>query len=115
MNALMKNGITPEDLSRSFKDGYDEGFRDAAPAITKTVYAAVILAARKQLGFGRKHCQRGFADIMDRRQDSGPPAQKDHRVGGTKIAAAPCPKIRLTHSGQIPGHIGAANQITQHR
>lgn len=58
MNALMKNGITPEDLSRSFKDGYDEGFRDAAPAITKTVYAAVILAARKQLGFGRKRCQR---------------------------------------------------------
>lgn len=58
INALIKNGITPEDLTNSYKEGFNEGFHTAAPAITKTLYAAVILAARAQFRFGRKRCMR---------------------------------------------------------
>lgn len=56
----MKNGITTEDLQKSFKEGFDEGFSAASPEITKTAYAAVVLALRQEFGFGRERCKRAL-------------------------------------------------------
>ena len=56
MDALVKNGITPEDLKNDWKRGFEAGFREASPAVIRTVYAAVLLAAHESLGFGQKRC-----------------------------------------------------------
>jgi hypothetical protein len=64
VNALIKNGITPEDLSKAYQDGYAEGFREAAPNITKTIYAAVILALRdEKRPWGRLRCHRVLDNV----------------------------------------------------
>lgn len=57
---LFKNGITDKDVEKAYRQGYEAGFSDASPAIVKTLYAAVILALRRdpKLRFGRKRCQR---------------------------------------------------------
>ena len=58
INALIKNGITPEDLDKSYRDGFDEGFASASPSVTKMIYAAVILAAHRVYGFGHIRSRR---------------------------------------------------------
>lgn len=45
MDALVKNGITAEDLKQEWHDGFEAGFREACPATVRTLYAAVLLAA----------------------------------------------------------------------
>ena len=56
IQALIKNGITIENLKRSYDDGYNAGFADAAPATFKTIYAAICLALNEKYGFGQKRC-----------------------------------------------------------
>lgn len=56
-DALVRNGITPEDLKRSYENGYKHGFTDACPSTFKTVYAAVCLVLNKMHGFGMKRCR----------------------------------------------------------
>ena len=63
-NELMKNGITPEDLEKSYREGFDEGFSQASPEITKTAYAAVVLALREE-GFGQTRCKRVLTRTND--------------------------------------------------
>lgn len=58
INALMKNGITPEDLKKEFERGYNAGFSDAAPSTVKTIYAAICLALSDLHGFSSKRCSR---------------------------------------------------------
>ena len=54
---LMKNGITPEDLKRSYENGYRHGFAEASPATFKIIYAAVCLTLNEMHGFGMKRCR----------------------------------------------------------
>lgn len=56
IDALVKNGITPDDLKKSFDEGYAAGFGDAAPSTFKTIYAAICLALHEMHGFGAKRC-----------------------------------------------------------
>ena len=56
LNALMKNGLTPEDIDRSFKEGFDAGFAAASPECTRTMFAAAALALREIYGFGADRC-----------------------------------------------------------
>ena len=44
--ALVKNGITPEDVQKEHDDGWHEGFNDAGRETIRTVYAQVV----RQLG-----------------------------------------------------------------
>ena len=64
LERLFKNGITADDLKQEWHDGFEAGFREASPASIRTIYAAVILAARDQLGFGKTRCKR-FLDAVD--------------------------------------------------
>lgn len=57
---LCKNGITPQDLKKEWDEGYSAGFRDAAPCVIKTAYAAICLALQDLHGYGRKRC----ADVL---------------------------------------------------
>lgn len=54
MAALVKNGITIQDLEKEWHDGFNAGFREASPGVVKTVYAAVFLTLHERLGFGQK-------------------------------------------------------------
>ena len=47
-NALIRNGITPEDLDKAYHEGFDEGLAAASPELTKTAYAAVALALKDE-------------------------------------------------------------------
>lgn len=49
----MKNGISTEDLTKSYLEGFDKGFEAASPEITRTAYAAMALALRDEFKFGR--------------------------------------------------------------
>lgn len=54
---LIKNGITPEDLKRSYENGYRQGFAEASPSTFKIIYAAVCLVLNAMHGFGMKRCR----------------------------------------------------------
>lgn len=56
ISALLKNGITMEDLEAEFHKGYKAGFNDAAPATFKTIFAATCLALHDLYGFGPERC-----------------------------------------------------------
>lgn len=56
IEALIKNGITLEDLERNYTEGYNAGFSEAAPGTFKTIYAAICLALHEKYGFGKKRC-----------------------------------------------------------
>lgn len=62
IKALIRNGITPEDLEKEYRNGYDAGFKDAAPCVVKTAYAAICLALQELHGFGQEQC----ADVLAR-------------------------------------------------
>lgn len=65
IKAFYKNGITAADLQENFEKGYNAGFKDAVPATYEHIYAAVILACRRDLGFGKKRCARLLNHIDD--------------------------------------------------
>lgn len=54
MAALIKNGITPEDLKKEYDAGFEAGFREASAPMVRSMYAAVLLAAHELYGFGKK-------------------------------------------------------------
>ena len=64
LTELTRNGITPENLEKSFKEGFEAGFNAASPEITKTAYAAVVLALREE-GFGQTRCKRVLTRMND--------------------------------------------------
>lgn len=55
---LMKQGISPQDLEREYRKGYEAGFKAAGEPMVKTCYAAACLAAHDKFGFGKKRCLR---------------------------------------------------------
>lgn len=54
VNALLKNGITPQDLKNEYARGRDDGIETTF----KTVYAAACLALHELEGYGAKRCKR---------------------------------------------------------
>lgn len=58
VKALLKNGITPDDMQKSFEEGYRAGWTAGANNMLKTSYAAFILALREHFRFWRKRCKR---------------------------------------------------------
>lgn len=54
MAALIRNGITPEDLEKEYKLGFEAGFREAAAPMVRSMYAAALLAAHEVYGFGKR-------------------------------------------------------------
>ena len=58
IKALVKNGITPDDMASEYRKGWDAGFAQATEPVVKTIYAAVCLALNDLHGFGRERCIR---------------------------------------------------------
>lgn len=58
--ALIKNGITPEDLKAEYKRGYDDGARAAGLQIFKCCYAGIAIALADEFGFGEDECFRAI-------------------------------------------------------
>lgn len=54
MAALIKNGITPEDLEKEYHAGFEAGFKEASTPMVRSMYAAVLLAGHELYGFGKK-------------------------------------------------------------
>lgn len=55
---MEKHGITEADLSREYIRGWEAGRADTASFFMRTVYAAMALAMRRELGFGRERTLR---------------------------------------------------------
>ena len=62
---LCKNGITPVMLEQEFKAGFKAGRDNGIQGTIKTVYAAVMLAARKEYGFGKDRATRLLRAVDD--------------------------------------------------
>ena len=54
--ALVKNGITPEDVKQEWDRGYRAGFRDAGKPVMEMAFACFCLALKDLYGFGEKRC-----------------------------------------------------------
>lgn len=65
IEALVKNGITPRDLEKEYERGFKAGFREAAPATFKAVYAAVCVALHDLHGFGHDRCAKVLMAVDD--------------------------------------------------
>ena len=56
INAMCKNGITPMDVDNAYQQGHTAGYNEAvdklSDRIMKTCYAAFLLAAHEEFGFG---------------------------------------------------------------
>lgn len=67
LQRIQQNGITIDDLSQNWHNGYDEGFSKgydlAAENTLKSLYACVLLAARKKFGFGKKRALRLLTEL----------------------------------------------------
>lgn len=56
MERLTQNGISPNDLKTSYKEGFDEGLKVAARPILKTTYGALCLILSEKYGFTPEKC-----------------------------------------------------------
>lgn len=65
IKALLKHGITPQDLEQEYKNGFEAGFKAAAPATFKAIYAAVCLALHDLHGFGHDRCAKVLMAVDD--------------------------------------------------
>lgn len=63
---LVKNGITPRDLEKSYEEGRQDGFRQAADPVIKCCYAGIILALHDAYGFGAKRAFRAIKAVDER-------------------------------------------------
>ena len=61
---LEKNGITVEDLEENFNKGYKAGVGDTVEIMSKSAYAAAVLALKREFGFGTKRMLK-FITAMD--------------------------------------------------
>ena len=64
LKALVKNGITVEDLQRNYELGLKDGRHEGIEYTIKTAYAASALALNEVAGWGHKRCTR-FMRRMD--------------------------------------------------
>lgn len=64
--AMMKNGISANDLQEAYNKGYNEGVRRASDYCLKDAYAGFLLAAHEVFGFGRDRCRRLLYAADDR-------------------------------------------------
>ena len=62
MNALVKNGITPDDLTKCREEGYQMGVENAVVQC----YAAMCLALHEQFGFGRERVLRALTAVDEK-------------------------------------------------
>lgn len=69
-----------------------------------------VLAGQQPLG--KCHRQDGFARVVEKGQHAAAPAHKNHRIGGAQVAAA-LGHVHSAELGDVVGHVGAAQQITQ--
>ena len=58
LQRIQRNGITVDDLERTYKTGYDEGFRLGCEHTFESLFAAACLALHELHGFGAKRCLR---------------------------------------------------------
>lgn len=61
--ALVRNGITPEDVQREYDKGRDEGFSAGVTATGKLTYAAIGIALHDLHGFGHKRILRVLQEV----------------------------------------------------
>ena len=61
--ALIRNGITPEDVQREYDKGRDEGFSAGVAATGKLTYAAIGIALHDLHGFGHKRILRVLQEV----------------------------------------------------
>lgn len=62
INALVKNGITPDDLKKCREEGYQMGVESAVIQC----YAAMCLALNEQFGFGRERLLRALTAVDEK-------------------------------------------------
>lgn len=58
INAMCRNGITPRDVDDAYQKGYKAGVDRVSDFCLKDAYAAFIMAAHEQFGFGKERCRR---------------------------------------------------------
>lgn len=56
--AMIKNGITQKDLDDAYRRGYNEAVDITSNFCLKDAYAAFLLAAHEEFGFGHARCKR---------------------------------------------------------
>lgn len=61
--ALVRNGITPEDVQREWQAGHDQGFSAGVTATGKLTYAAIGIALHDLHGFGHKRILRVLREV----------------------------------------------------
>lgn len=66
MAGLIQNGITPEDVKRSYREGFVDGAKESTMPMFKAVYAALCLALHEIHGFGAKRCMDVLAEVQER-------------------------------------------------
>ena len=57
---LSQNGITPEDLEKEYKRGWDAATREIAGFQLKMFYGGFALAMKREFGFGRERTARAL-------------------------------------------------------
>lgn len=62
---MMKQGISPEDLEKEYKAGFEAGFQAASKPVIRSHYAAIIIAAHELFGFGKERCVRLLNKVND--------------------------------------------------
>ena len=58
INNMCKNGITPKDVDEAYQKGFKDGVDRASDFCLKDAYAAFVMAAHEQFGFGKERCKR---------------------------------------------------------
>ena len=56
--AMIKNGITQKDLDDAYNRGYNDAVNITTDYCLKDAYAAFLLAAHEEFGFGHARCKR---------------------------------------------------------
>ena len=56
--AMAKNGITQKDLDDAYNRGYNEALKITSNYCLKDAYAAFLMAAHEEFGFGNTRCRR---------------------------------------------------------
>lgn len=63
---LLTQGISPEDLTKAYNDGFAEGYRSAAMPTIEACYASIMLALHDLFGFGQERCIRTLNAVDER-------------------------------------------------
>ena len=62
----MTQGISPEDLTKAYNDGFEEGYKRAAMPTIEACYAAICVALHDLYGFGQDRCIRAVTAVDER-------------------------------------------------